>query len=131
VLRNVAPDGSEVTYPGPLPEGSRIAAAYGWLRASHRALDPARSTPYRPFHTHDEIRKVTPGEPVALDIEIWPTSVVLPRGHRLVLEVGSHDDPRSTFQHSDPRDRVQAGRVTIHTGGGFDSHLLLPVIPPR
>jgi len=131
VLRNVAPDGSEVTYPGPLPEGSRIAAAYGWLRASHRKLDPSRSTPYRPFHSHDEVQKLTPGEPVALDIEIWPTSVVLPRGHRLVLEVGAHDDPRSTFQHSDPRDRVQAGRNTIHTGGGFDSHLLLPVIPPR
>ena len=69
VLRNVAPDGSEVTYPGPLPEGSRIAAAYGWLRASHRKLDPSRSTPYRPFHSHDEVQKLTPGEPVALDIE--------------------------------------------------------------
>src|SRR5262249_5794641 len=31
VMRNIAPDGTEVTYPGPLPEGPRIAAAYGWL----------------------------------------------------------------------------------------------------
>ena len=131
VVRNVVPDGTEVTYPGPLPGGPRIAAAYGWLRASHRKLDPARSTAYRPFHTHDEIQKLTPGEPVSLEIEIWPTSVVFARGHRLVLEVGSHDDPRSTFQHSDPRDRVQDGTNTIHTGSGFDSHLLLPIIPSR
>jgi len=131
VIRNIAPDGAEVTYPGPMPEGPRIAAAYGWLRASHRKLDPARSTAYRPFHTHDEIRKLTPGEPVPLEIEIWPTSVVFARGHRLVLEVGSHDDPRSTFQHSDPRDRVQEGTNTVHAGGRFDSQLLLPIIPPR
>jgi predicted acyl esterase len=131
VVRNVAPDGSEVTYPGPLPGGSRVAAAYGWLRASHRKLDPARSKPYRPFHSHDEIQKLVPGEPVCLAIEIWPTSVVFHRGQRLVLEVGAHGDPRSTFQHSDPRDRVQIGRNTIHTGAAFDSHLLVPVVPPR
>jgi predicted acyl esterase len=131
VVRNVAPDGTQVTYPGPLPEGLRIAAAYGWLRASHRKLDAARSTPYRPFHPHDEIQKLTPGEPVPLAIEIWPTSTVFARGHRLVLEIGSRDDPASMFQHSDPRDRVQVGTNTLHTGGRFDSHLLLPIIPSR
>jgi predicted acyl esterase len=131
VIRNVAPDGTEVTYPGPLPEGPRIAAAYGWLRASHRKLDPARSTPYRPYHTHDEIQKLTPGEPVRVEIEIWPTSIVFPVGHRLVLEVGSHDDEKTTFQHTDPRDRVWAATNTIHAGGGFDSSLLLPIIPAR
>ena len=131
VVRNVAPNGDEITYPGPLPEGPRIAAAYGWLRASHRKLDPARSTPYRPYHTHDEIQKLTPGEPVRVEIEIWPTSVVFPPGHRLVLEVGSRDDARTTFQHSDPRDRVYGGTNTIHTGGRFDSSLLLPIVPPR
>jgi hypothetical protein len=131
VIRNIAPDGTEVTYPGPLPEGPRIAAAYGWLRASHRKLDLARSTPYRPYHTHDEIQKLAPGDAVAVDVEIWPTSIVFPRGHRLVLEVGSHDDVRMTFQHADPHDRVQGGWHTIHAGGRFDSHLLLPIIPPR
>src|SRR5215472_13717388 len=50
-------------------EGPRIAAAYGWLRASHRKLDPERSTPYRPYHTHDEIQKLTPGDTVPVDVE--------------------------------------------------------------
>jgi len=131
VLRNLRPDGAEVTYPGPLPEGPRIAAAYGWLRASHRKLDPARSTLWRPYHTHDDIQKLVPGEMVPLEIEIWPTSIVLARGHRLVLEVGSRDDARTTFQHSDPHDRMQSGTNTIHAGGTSDSHLLLPIIPRR
>jgi predicted acyl esterase len=132
ILRNLGPDGAEVVYPGIQPGGgSTVAAAYGWLRVSHRKLDPARSTPYRPFHTHDEIQKVTPGEIVAVEIEILPTSVVLEPGHRLVIEVGAKDDPRHFFTHTDARDRIQSGTVTIHTGGRFDSHLLLPIIPLR
>jgi hypothetical protein len=36
--------------------------------------------------------------------------------------------PRSEFGHDVTRN---AGRHTIHTGGEHDSHLLVPVIPPR
>jgi uncharacterized protein len=130
IVRNLRPDGSEVVYPGPQPQGgSTVAVAYGWLRVSHRKLDAARSTPCRPYHTHDEIQKVRPGEPVAVEIEILPTSAVFERGHRLAIEVGAKDDPRSQFQHDDPRDRIQRGACTVHTGGSFDSHLLLPIIP--
>ncbi|HJW68243.1 MAG TPA: CocE/NonD family hydrolase C-terminal non-catalytic domain-containing protein [Candidatus Binatia bacterium] len=103
--------------------------AYGWLRASHRKLDESRSRPWRPFHTHDELQKLQPGEIVPLEIEVWPTSVVVEHGERLVLEVGAKDDPQSFFQHDDPRDRARTGTNTIHTGGAFDSHLLLPIIP--
>src|SRR5262249_17096155 len=93
ILRNVGPDGTEVIYPGIQPGGaSAVAAAYGWLRVSHRKLDPLRSLPYRPFHTHDEIQKVKPGEVVPVEIEILPTSIVLEPGHRLVREVGARDD---------------------------------------
>ena len=131
VVRNLRPDGSEVTYSGPQPGGdSRVAVAYGWLRLSHRKLDPERSTGYRPYHTHDEIQKVHPGEVVPVEIEILPTSAIFEPGHRLVIEVGAKDDPRSFFQHDDPRDRIERGTVTVHTGGTFDSHVLLPIIPP-
>src|SRR5262249_735294 len=143
VVRNIGPDGGEVTYPGVMPgRPTRVAVAYGWLRVSHRKLDPARSTPYRPFHTPDqlhkvppatpaELQKVPPGTPVPVDIEIVPTATVFEAGHRLVLEVRASDDPHHTFTHSDPRDRIQRGSVTIHSGGSFDSHLLVPIIPPR
>jgi predicted acyl esterase len=130
ILRKLDPDGNEVTFQGSINPG--IPVACGWLRVSHRKLDPDRSTPYRPFHTHDEIQKLKPGEIVPVEIEIWPTSVVCEPGERLVLEVAAHDEPRTTpFLHDDPRDRVHAHEITLHTGGRYDAHLRLPVIPVR
>jgi len=69
---------------------------------------------------------------VPVEIEIWPTSIVFEAGERLVLEVAAHDEPRvAPFTHDHPRDRIYAHEVTLHTGGRFDAHLLLPVIPSR
>ena len=130
IVRKLDARGREVTFQGSIAPG--VPAAYGWLRVSHRKLDSGRSTPYRPYHTHDELQKVTPGEIVPVEIEIWPTSIVCEAGERLVLEVAAHDEPRiAPFLHDDPRDRICAREVTLHTGGRFDSHLLLPVIPDR
>ena len=69
----------------------RMPIGLGWLRASHRKLDPRRSLPYRPYHPHDEIWPLKPGEPVELDVEIWPTSIVVPPDYRLVLNVRGND----------------------------------------
>lgn len=128
ILRKLDAAGEEVRFPA--QNGPSIPAAVGWLRASHRKLDEARSLPWRPWHTHDELQKLGPGEIVPVNVEIWPTSIVLWPGERLTLEIASRDDPGLTpFLHTHPVDRVQTGRVTIHTGGEYDSHLLLPLIP--
>jgi len=58
----------------------RYARGQGWLRASHRKLDAELSRSYRPWHTHDEKQPLTPGAAVELDIEIWPTCIVVPAG---------------------------------------------------
>jgi len=109
-----------------------IGAGYGWLRLSHRDLDSDRSLPYRPYHRHIELNTPMPNEVVLAEVEILPTCLVFEPGHSLVLEIGSQDDPRMhPFTHNDPTDRHQTGRVTIHTGGTFDTHLLVPVIPGR
>lgn len=131
VVRNLAPDGSEVTFQGSIPGAEHVAAAYGWLRLSHRGLDPERSTPWQPYHHHRAPEPVTPGEPVPVDVEIWPTSVVLGAGHRLVLELRAHDDPGiAPFLHTHPQDRRWGGTITVHTGPDHPSHVVLPVIPP-
>ena len=80
VLRVFDPAGKEVVFIG--SNDPRMPVGLGWLRASHRKLDPRRTLPYRPWHTHDEEWPLTPGEPVELDIEIWPTSIVVPPGYR-------------------------------------------------
>ena len=112
-----------------------------------RCVDTKLSEPWRPYHTHDEVQKLKPGQPVALDIELWPTSIVVPAGYRLALTVRGRDYEwqKSTgarlsnfknelrgcgpFLHDEPRDRPAAvfgGRTTLHLG---ESHLILPVIP--
>ena len=80
VLRVFDPAGKEVVFIG--SNDPRVPVGLGWLRASHRKLDPRQTLPYRPWHTHDEEWPLTPGEPVELDIEIWPTSIVVPPGYR-------------------------------------------------
>ena len=113
----------------------KVPAACGWLRASHRETDPVRSTPYRPWHPHTRAQKLVPGEPVALDIEIWPTSMVLPRGYRLRLTVQGADfvvTPPGRLTHNHPQDRDPAefgGTNTLYSGPERESYLLLPLIP--
>src|SRR5262249_7957065 len=61
-LRNFAPDGSEVMETG--QQGSPVPVAKGWLRVSHRELDPELSRPYRPYHRHLRRLYLAPGEVV-------------------------------------------------------------------
>ena len=149
VVRAFAPDMKELVFPGTLDPHTPIAQ--GWLRASHRKLDPKQTREYRPYHTHDEIQPLTPGQVYELDVEIWPSGIVIPAGYRIGLTVRGRDYvyPGGTarlasmknefagcgpFLHDDPRDRpakIFGGKVTLHAGKGKDAYLLLPVIPEK
>jgi predicted acyl esterase len=107
--------------------------ALGWLRVSHRELDEERSTPYQPVHPHRKEMKLTPGEIVPVDIEIWPSSTLFYGGEKLRVvvqgsDIHAYSVERHTNQH---RETVNRGEHIIHTGGPYDSHLLVPVIPDR
>lgn len=95
-----------------------------------RQLDPARSRPERPYHRHARRQWLIHLEPVAVDIEIWPTSIVFDAGETLRLVVQGtdlHKAPGSRFElRHGPLHNY--GHHILHTGGRFDAHLLLPVI---
>jgi predicted acyl esterase len=149
VLRVFDPSGKEVVFQGALDPHTPIGQ--GWLRASHRKLDPKLSLPYRPYHTHDEQQPLVPGQVYELDIEIWPTCIVVPKGYRIALTVRGKDyeyegeaavlsnmkNPMKgcgPFTHDDPVDRppeVFGGKVTLHCGGSRKAAVLLPIIPPK
>lgn len=109
--------------------------ALGWLRASHRALDPERSRPEMPvlLHTHEE--RLAPGECVPVEIEIWPFSVRFAAGETLRVIVAGADIYRKEEGAMLPfalHERTRnAGTHIIRTGGAYDSAILLPFIPPR
>lgn len=135
VLRAFAPDGKEVIFVGahePTP------VSRGWLRVSHRKQDSQKSTAYRPYHVHDEIQKIRPDELYTVEVEIWPTSLVVPKGYRLALTLMGKDFEiegiPGRILHNHPEDRPATefgGRNTVFTGGSHESYLLLPVIPAK
>lgn len=127
-LRNFDADGNEVMETG--QQGSPVPVAKGWLRVSHRELDPELSLPYRPYHKHQRRLFLKPGEIVKVDVEIWPTSMVFKKGHRIRLDIQPRDGVGSQgymHYHAD----YNAGTNTIHSGGKYESYLLLPIIPAR
>jgi uncharacterized protein len=150
VLRVFTGDLKEIVFQGAIDPHTPVAQ--GWLRASHRKLDKKLSKPYRPYHTHDEKRPLTKGQTVELDLEIWPTSIVVPAGYRVGLSIrgkdyeygGASGGRLSNFKnelkgcgpflHDDPRDRPPAifdGITSLYFGPGEMPYLLLPIIPPK
>jgi hypothetical protein len=121
-------DGNEVLETG--QQGTPVPVAKGWLRASHRELDPELSLPYRPYHRHQRRLYLAPGEIVEVQVEIWPTSMVFRKGHRIRLDVQPRDGVGSQsylHYHAD----YNTGTNTIYSGGDKESYLLLPVIPSK
>jgi uncharacterized protein len=150
VLRLFDPAGNEVLFEGALDP--QMPLTQGWLRATHREVDAIRSLPYRPYHPHTSEQPLTPGKPVELAIEIWPTCIVVPSGYSIGLTILGRDfdhgrtgDATShiagaftgvgPFTHDDPIDRplteLERTRITVISGPEHPSQLLVPVIPGR
>ena len=148
IVRVFDPDNNEVTFMGSTDPHTPIAN--GWLRASHRALDPTRSLPYRPYHPHDHVDPLSPGEAVECDVEFVSSCIVVPVGYRVALTVRGKDyeyegelnefakqfhySSRGTggMTHNDADDRPAAvfgGTTTLHADGDRTPYVLLPIIP--
>jgi predicted acyl esterase len=109
--------------------------ALGWLRASHRELDPGRSTEFLPVLQHKRELKLSRGEKTPLDIEIWPSGTRFEAGARLRLIVQGTDLQKYSkirdpvyYRHEDT---VNVGQHIIYTGGSDESYLLVPEVPAK
>ena len=150
IVRVFDPDNKEVTFMGSTDPNTPIAN--GWLRASHRRLDPDKSTFYRPYHPHDRVEPLAPGEVYECAVEIVTSCIVLPAGWRIALTIRGKDyeykgelsefgkkfhyASRGTggMTHNDPDNRpadIFGGKVTLFSGAGKNAYLLLPIIPPK
>ena len=109
------------------------SVAKGWLSVSHRELDPKRSTPYQPWLLHQRELRLQPNEIVPAEIEILASGTLFRAGESLRVTVQGRETykPKQRgpeMKHGPLRNR---GTHTIHTGGKYDSHLLVPVIPAK
>lgn len=136
-LRHLGPDGNEIHYTG--AAGDAVPLCKGWLRLSLRKIDEAhpRHRHYLPRRNYlsTDVLPVESGQVYPVDLEIWPTNVVLEPGASLIFEVSSGDTEGSgLFSHDNPLDRSPsklAGLNNLHFGPDSLNYITLPVIPPQ
>lgn len=105
----------------------------GWMRAALSLPDPERSRPGMPAHGFDHERPLVPGGIVAVDIPLGPSATFMRAGDELRLVVsGRWPSPRNPLTGQFPAryESSPPGTCVLHTGGPYDAHLLVPVIPP-
>jgi putative CocE/NonD family hydrolase len=103
------------------PAGVDLNIADGIVRARYRNnLD------------HEEF--LEPGKPYEFTIEMYPTSLVFKRGHRIRLDVSSSNFPRfdvnpNTGEPLNDNRSWKTAENTIYSDADHPSELILPVIP--
>jgi len=110
------------------PDGQEMFIQRGWLRASHRVEDPRRSSPLRPYQTHQErdARPLVPGSPVLLRVEVFPFSHAIRAGSslRLIIDAPSGQTGFWGFDYL----RTPAMNTILHDRA-HRSRLLVGVLP--
>ena len=102
---------------------------YGHLRVSRRELDPERSTPAQPYYTFSSEQLLSPGQVVPIDMAIIPIGMVWEAGQQLRLTIAGYNPAIPQFDYMVVPEHRNKGTHIIHTGGEYDSHLLLPIVP--
>jgi uncharacterized protein len=141
ILKDLGPDVSvqsvregEREVPKDLPERE---ITRGWLKASHRALDPERSKSYWPWHplTREAQKPVTPGAIEEYQIEVMATANLFRQGHRICLDITSLDLPTGVAGATNAEYvpyHICSSKTVLHKiyhDRAHPSHLLLPIIP--
>src|SRR5205823_13315958 len=87
---------------------------------------------YRNSLEHAELMK--PSEIYLFTIEMYPTSLVFQKGHRIRLDISSSNFPRfdvnpNTGEPLNDNRRWQIAENTIYTDAAHASRIILPVLP--
>lgn len=103
------------------PDGREIIIQDGIIRASFR-------------DSLAEPSPVEPGRVYAYEIDLWATSQLFKRGHRIKLELSSGNFPRfnrslNTFGPPAEQREARIARQTVYHDKARPTHIVLPVIP--
>ena len=117
----------QVTVTEVRPDGQETYVQRGWLRASHRKLDPERSTATRPYQTHlrADAQPLARLEPTLMRVEVFPFAHAFRAGSRLRVWIEaptSHTGFWAFAPHPEP------GINTVLHDSEHPSRLVLPVL---
>ncbi|KAH8673357.1 X-Pro dipeptidyl-peptidase C-terminal non-catalytic domain-containing protein [Xylariales sp. PMI_506] len=129
-----------LNYPCPVPceevsntNVAKILGTEGHLRASHAvSIDEsrARGNGQEVFYAHDRREPIAPGAVTRLEMTLWPIGIVFEKGEGLMLRISGHEMAYPEFENlklSEPEDE-NVGFHVVHTGGQYESTLVIPVI---
>ncbi|PTU32557.1 CocE/NonD family hydrolase [Stenotrophobium rhamnosiphilum] len=107
----------------------------GLQTLSMSAVDTTRSRTLdeqiiQPWHTFTQAAQltVTPGAPMKISVEVFPTSALIKTGHKLRISVGPSDFPHGLPPLPSLVGGV-IGALTIYSDAQHVSSVLLPVVP--
>jgi putative CocE/NonD family hydrolase len=105
----------------------------GKLRVSLRELDEKRSKEYKPYRNYRHPQPLKSKEIVPVDVEVWPTSIMWHAGQQIRTVVSGYYFREKGWWEAAAFtwETINRGKHIIHTGGKYDSHLLVPTIPPK
>ncbi len=130
-VRSSAPDTDlEVTLTELRPDGREVYVQNGWLRASHRALDAAHSTPLEPVHpdTEASAAPLPAGQFESARVALFPFAHIFRAGSRLRISVEAPGGNRPFWAFGDlPANGTVVNEIAHSVGR--PSRVVLPVIP--
>jgi uncharacterized protein len=117
------------------PDGAARALTSGLQTASLRAVDESKSRyldgemiqPWHPF-TAESVAPVGSGNVVLVPVEIFPTSALIRKGHRLRISVGASNFPFGVMPLPTLVESA-AGALSIYADAERPSSVVLPVVP--
>lgn len=118
-------------------KGEPEALAKGVLRVSHRKLDPVKSLPFRPFHTHlqEDHAPLKQGEVVPVQVEMFPSTGRVCKGWHLRLDLTPSEHQPDIPGYVSPRFRVYYGEQhdeavnSVHIAPDLENFILCPSVP--
>jgi len=101
------------------PDGRSMLVLDGIRRMRHR-------------NSFEKSELMTPGEIYEIEIDLWSTSIVFNKGHRVRLAISSSNSPRfepnpNTGRPSGMDNETAVATNTIHLDAGHPSHIILPL----
>ena len=104
------------------PDGTSTLLTTGYVRASHRRWDPARSKPAQPYLPNTRAADVVPGKVHQYRVDIWDIAHTVKPGHRLRLTISSGDS-------ANHEPSAQPALNAIFHDRTYRSRLITTVIP--
>lgn len=119
----------QVTITEVRPDGKETLVQSGWLRASHRKLDPKASTVLKPVPTHlkQDAQRMPANQFALVRVPVFPVAHAFRAGSRVRVNVLAPGGDRQIWDF----DTVENGSIrnAIGLGGKIASKIVLPALP--